>query len=337
MLVLRGETASDGSAGAGELVATGGGRYAIEEGIPNFLISADLTQIEAKTKAEYDAVADSIYDIAVDWQFAAFREDENSIRESMVDMLGLTPSMHVIEIGCGTGRDSFRLARRLGGNGFLHLQDLSPRMVRASAKKMAERRHELGFECDIDYSVSSATALPFADDTFDAVFHFGGFNQFGDLAKGASELTRIAKPGGRIVFGDEAVAPWLKNTEFRRIVTTNNPLFDAEAPLELLPECARDVIVRWIIGNCFFLIGFTKGVGTPDINVDLPHQGWRGGTMRTRYFGQLEGVTLEAKAMVREAASRAGLSVHEWLDRLVRRQAAVDRADAPPSGKGDRR
>ena len=191
-------------------------------------------------------------------------------------------------------------------------------------------------ECEIDFSVSSATALPFADDAFDAVFHFGGFNQFGDLAKGAAEMTRVVKQGGRVVFGDEAVAPWLKDTEFRSIVTTNNRLFDAAAPLDLLPECARDVVIRWVIGNCFYVIGFTKGDGTPNIDLDLPHRGWRGGTMRTRYFGQLEGVSLEAKSMAREAAARVGLSVHEWLDRLVRREAEEDLSKNPP-GTGSRR
>ena len=44
--------------------------------------------------------------------------------------------------------------------------------------------------------------------------------------------------------------------------------------------------------------------------------------MRTRYFGVLEGVSLEAKAMAREAAAASGLSVHEWLDRLVKAGAS---------------
>jgi len=150
------------------------------------------------------------------------------------------------------------------------------------------------------------------------VFHFGGFNQFGDLARGAAEMTRVAKPGGRILIGDEAVAPWLKGTEFEGIVTANNPLFRADAPLAALPVAARDVTVRWIIGNCFYVIDFRKGDGPPPLDLDLPHRGWRGGTMRSRYYGVLEGVTPEAKTLAREAAQRAGVSVHAWLDALVR-------------------
>jgi ubiquinone/menaquinone biosynthesis C-methylase UbiE len=316
---------------SGKLIAPEGCAYPIEQGVPNFVESELLTAIEAATKAEYDRVADQIYDVAVDWQFASLYEDENAVRESMVDMLDLSPTARVLEVGCGTGRDSFRLARRLGPDGHLHMQDLSPGMVHACVRKMTDYAQTMDLSCGLDYSISNATALPFPDGSFDAVFHFGGFNQFGDLHKGAAELTRVAKPSGRILIGDEAVAPWLKGTEFEGIVTTNNALFKAEAPLHTLPACARDVTIRWIIANCFYVIAFSKGDGPPPLNLDLPHQGWRGGTMRTRYFGQLEGVSPEAKALAREAAEKSGVSIHEWLDRLVKAQAARDLEG--PAGK----
>ena len=302
----------------GALVSGAGIKYPIQAGVIDFSASMPLTDLEARTQADYDRVAERIYDTAVDWQFAAMYEDEHAVRESMVDMLRLDPGARVLEIGCGTGRDSWRIARRLGPAGRLHLQDLSSRMVHTAARTMERAGGPGGFACAVDYSVSAAMALPFVDDLFDAVFHFGGFNQFGDLPRSAAELNRITKPGGRIVIGDEAVAPWLKGTEFEAIVTTNNPLFKAEVPLAVLPHGARDVVVRWIIGNCFYVIAFTKGDGPPPLNLDLPHEGWRGGTMRSRYFGMLEGVTPEAKALVKEAAARAGLSVHEWLDRVVK-------------------
>jgi ubiquinone/menaquinone biosynthesis C-methylase UbiE/uncharacterized protein YbaR (Trm112 family) len=311
-------TLADGRILSGRLVSDDGREYPIEDGVPNFLEPALLSAVEWRTKAEYDHVADEIYDAALDWQFAALYESEHDVREAMVDMLELTPGAAVLEVGCGTGRDSFRLARRLDATGRLHMQDLSPRMVRACARRMSDPAQPGTLSCALEYSVSNALALPFPDEAFDAVFHFGGFNQFGDLKAGAAELTRVVKRGGRVLIGDEAVAPWLKGTEFAAIVTTNNALFDAEAPLSALPESARDVTVRWILGNCFYVIAFTRGDGPPPLNLDLPHKGWRGGTMRTRYFGRLEGVTPEAKALAKEAAAKTGSSVHEWLDRLIR-------------------
>jgi ubiquinone/menaquinone biosynthesis C-methylase UbiE len=303
---------------AGELVSAAGYRYPVKDGIPNLTYVASLTKIEADTRAEYDRVAEEIYDRAVDWQFAAFLEDENKVRETMVDMLELSPGMKVLEVGCGTGRDSFRLARRLGNGGELHMQDLSSRMVEVCRDKMRVYAAEMNLGCALDFSASNATALPYEDETFDAIFHFGGFNHFGELKQGAAELARVAKGGGRILFGDEAVAPWLKGTEFDSIVCANNSLFKAVIPLDALPALARDVTARWLIANCFYVIAFTKGQGPPPLQLDLPHAGARGGSMRSRYFGVLEGVSTETKILVREAAAKAEMSIHEWLDAQVR-------------------
>ena len=230
----------------------------------------------------------------------------------------------MLEVGCGTGRDSYRIARRLGAGGELFLQDLSPGMVHTCVKRMQEHDRQMHFKCRLDYSISNATYLPFADNSFDVVFHFGGFNEFSDHKASAAEFARVVKPGGKVLFGDESVGPWLRGTEFEGIVSTNNPLFRHRLPIDVLPECARNVSVRWIMANCFYVISFDKGDGPPPLDLDLPHKGWRGGTMRSRYFGVLEGVTPEAKELARLGAAAAGVSVHEWLDRLVRKQAQED-------------
>ena len=240
----------------------------------------------------------------------------------MVNWLDPSPGARILEVGCGTGRDSYRLARRLNAYGLLFLQDLSPKMVHTCKRRMAEQHQRQHFKCAIHYSISNATFLPFPSDFFDAVFHFGGFNEFSDHKRTCDEFARVVKRGGAVLFGDESVASWLRGSEFERIVTTNNPLFRHALPIDALPDCAREVNVRWIMGNCFYVITFRKGAGFPPLNLDLPHKGARGGTMRTRCYGVLEGVTPEAKDMAREAAAAAELSVHEWLDRAIRKEAS---------------
>jgi hypothetical protein len=84
------------------------------------------------------------------------------------------------------------------------------------------------------------------------------------------------------------------------------------------------VTVRWLIANCFYVIAFTKGEGTPQLDLDLKHAGSRGGSLRTRYFGVLEGVSDEAKALVREAAAKAEMGIHDWLDARLRSAARKD-------------
>jgi ubiquinone/menaquinone biosynthesis C-methylase UbiE len=308
------------------LVSAEGHQFPIENGVPNLLWPPELSAIETKTKNEYDRVAEKIYDAALNWQFAALYEDEGTVRELMIDMLAPNPGGRILEVGCGTGRDSFRLARRLDASGQLFLQDLSPGMVHTCVDRMAKLDREMQFKCSLHYSTSNATYLPFPSDFFDAVFHFGGFNEFSDTKKSGEEFARVVKPGGTVLFGDESVGPWLRDIDFGKIVMANNPLFAHKLPLDSIPVCARDVNVRWIMANCFYVITFKKGDGPPPLNLDLVHKGWRGGTMRSRYYGVMEGVTPEAKELARQAAARTGVSVHEWLDRLVRSQATQDLA-----------
>jgi hypothetical protein len=134
---------------------------------------------------------------------------------------------------------------------------------------------------------------------------------------------RVTKPGGRIVVGDESMPPWLYNTEFGKTMLNANPLFNFHVPLDKIPAEARDVTVKWVIGGVYYLISFVVGVGEPVGNFDLEIPGKRGGTLRTRYAGQLEGVTEETKKLVLEAAEKDNVSVHKWLDKALRSIIAV--------------
>jgi len=295
--------------------------FLIEDGIPVFCNPSKLGKMEKKTRTEYDFVADEFYDNAVDWQFASFYEDEDKVREGMIDLLKLEPESKVLEVGCGTGRDSIHIGRRLGPMGVFFLQDLSRRMVDKTRSNIDSCRSTGGLCCETHYFISDALHLPFPDEFFDSVFHFGGFNTFSEPKKSFQEFARITKRGGKVVVGDESLPPWLEGTPFGEIVCVNNPLFRNKVPLHAIPECARDVAVRWVLGSCFYVIDFRVDEGTPPLNIDLPHKGRRGGTMRTRYYGQLEGVSLDAKRMAQEAAAKQGLSLHDWLEQVIRKTA----------------
>jgi ubiquinone/menaquinone biosynthesis C-methylase UbiE len=314
--------ATAGDVESGDIVAESGRTYPIRDGIPVFIPADLLTDEERETQSEYDASAADKYDTAVDWQFRVFYEDEDAAREQMVDLLRLAPDATVLEVGAGTGRDSFRIARRLE-NGLFFVQDLSEQML-LKARERATRDVGEGSGAELAFFVSTARFLPFPDGYFDAVFHFGGFNNFSEPAKTLGELTRVVRTGGRVVVGDESVPPWLRDTDFGRMLIENNPLFANELHLEHLPPNAREVVARWVIGSCFYLVDYTVGEGPPPVDIDLPHKGWRGGTLRTRYFGRLEGVAPETRELAIRAAKSRGVSVHEWLDDVVRRSAADD-------------
>ncbi len=172
--------------------------------------------------------------------------------------------------------------------------------------------------------LGNAVYLPFEDNYFDAIYSFGGLGEFSDIKKSLKEMTRVTKVGGKIVIGDESMPPWLRATEFAKILSTTNPQFNAKLPLDEIPVEARDVHVRWVIGGVFYLIEFTVGDSEPTANFDFEIQGKRGGTYRTRYEGQLEGVTPEVKKLAYKAIHKKNLSMHKWLDDVVKNAALKD-------------
>lgn len=324
-LRLEGTEKSDGEVLSGHLVSPSGRRYRIESGIPHLIQAEEeaMSDRERQELAYYEA-SSRTYDAVMDWLFESFSENEESVREEMLAPLVLEPAFRVLEVGCGTCRDSVHIARRLGEKGELFLQDLSPGMLTVGRERM---RRGGPAACRIEYFVGNAAHLPFPDRFFDAVFHFGGLNLFSDKRRALAEITRVTRLGGRVAVGDESLAPWLRETPYGRILLNSNSLYQYEVPLGDIPEGARNVQIRWLLGNAFYLIGYTVGDGPPPVDLDLPILGARGGTHRTRYYGKLEGVTVEAREMAEKAAREQGLSLHEWLDRAVRAAAGQGRPE----------
>jgi ubiquinone/menaquinone biosynthesis C-methylase UbiE len=306
----------------GSMLSVGGLRFAVRDGIPH-LIQSDretYSEEEKREKEYYEATSRS-YDAVMDWLFKSFFEDESTVRNRMVDSLDLKPSYRVLETGAGTCRDTAYIARRIGPKGEIFVQDLSPNMLTIGREHL--RRHGLmdGSHGRIEFFIGNAARLPFPDGFFDAAFHFGGLNLFTDKKRALAEMARVVRVGGKVVIGDEGVAPWHRQSEYGAILMNSNRLYGYTPPMECVPENVYEVCLRWLLGNAFYLIDFRVGQGTPKIDLDLPIQGKRGGTHRTRFHGVLEGVTLEAKKMAHAAAEASGLTVHEWLDRAVRGEA----------------
>lgn len=260
--------------------------------------------------------AAKIHENSLAWLFSTFGGTEDALRKDLISRLHLKEGQTILITGVGAGNDLPVLADQIGKEGAIFAQDYSRQMLQ-SAVTRAENVYGL-VDHAIEFSVSDATNLPFPDNYFDAVYHFGGLNLFPSIGKGISEMDRVTKDGGRVVFGDEGLAPWLKNTEYGRIIINNNSLCDFDVPLAELPTSARNVNLSWAVGYCFYIIDYTSSNSPIPINLDVPHIGRRGGTMRTRYFGQLEGIEPELKKTLYAEAENRGLSRVEFIEILLR-------------------
>lgn len=299
---------------SGVLVSAEGARYPIKDGVPNLSYPPELAEQDAQARAFYDGRVEA-YDKYLHLTFRTHGASELGSRNRFVDALELQPLDRVLEVAAGTGRDSEIIAHRLG-NGKLWVQDISRGMLNACQSRLTETATE--------FCVSNGCYLPYLDGYFDAVYSFGGLGEFSDIKRGLAEMVRVSKVGAKVVVGDESIPPWLRDTKFAKILTTTNEHFRAPLPLDKIPIEARNVRLRWVIGGVFYLIDFRVGVGEPTANFDFEIPGMRGGTYRTRYEGQLEGVKPETKLLAERAAEKRGISRHEWLDTVVREAAQGD-------------
>ena len=289
------------------------GSYPIIEKIPNLIYPEILPREDEESKNFYEGRAQQ-YDETLHLTFFTHDENEENVRNEFIDKLNLNPKSTLLEVACGTGRDSLLIAKRLSEGGELHMQDISEDMIKRCYDKLKDTPVKKSF------CLSNAGFLPYPSNYFDAVYSFGAMGEFSDKKQAIKEMVRVTKKGGKIVFGDECVPIWLRNTDFYKILLTTNPMFAAEVPFKDLPVEARNVNVKWIIGGTFYLVDFEVGEGEPTANFDFEIPGIRGGTYRTRYEGQLEGVKPETKRLAYEYVRKKGISMHRWLDDLIKEE-----------------
>lgn len=103
----------------------------------------------------------------------------------------------VLEVACGTGRATTRIAERVGKNGQVHALDLTPGMLR----RAEQRLQKAGMSDRVHFTLGDARRLPFADETFDAVFNAYMFDliDLNEMQAIVDEFKRVLKPGGSII------------------------------------------------------------------------------------------------------------------------------------------
>jgi ubiquinone/menaquinone biosynthesis C-methylase UbiE len=222
----------------------------------------ELFEQDRKERVAYDD-AFQRYDRGVTWVFESLNSDEQTNRQKMCDLLHLKPGMKVLEVGAGTGKDSELIIKAITPNGEAYLSDLSPKMLQLAKQRLNPEG------VTVNYFIANGTYLPFEDNTFDAVFHFGGINTFAERKEAFEEFSRVAKVGARIVVGDESVPSWLRNEPTYETLMKANPMFADEVPLQDLPKNIENFELHWIFGFGYYVMGYNKSAINPEVNVNL--------------------------------------------------------------------
>jgi SAM-dependent methyltransferase len=110
--------------------------------------------------------------------------------EPLLDAAGVGSGTRVVEVGCGVGTLAAAAAAR---GAAVTGTDIAEGMVAA-----ARRRHP-----GIEFLHADGEALPLQDAAFDAALAAFVINHMPDAERGAAELVRVTRPGGRV-----ATAMW---------------------------------------------------------------------------------------------------------------------------------
>ncbi len=120
-------------------------------------------------------------------------------RKKVVKMVSETNPHAVLDIATGTGDLAISLAKT-GAKRIVGL-DLSEGMLAVGRKKI--REEDLSER--IEMIQGDSEALPFEDNTFDAITVAFGVRNFENLEKGLAEILRVLKPGGIFVILETSV------------------------------------------------------------------------------------------------------------------------------------
>jgi len=157
----------------------------------------------------------------------------------MIKRLGLKPGLKVLEIGCGTGEYTKRIAR---SNADIVAIDISPELLEVAKDKQK----------DVTFKVDDAENLSFKDKSFDVVLGCSIIHHL-NIKPVFSEIKRVLKPGGKMMFYEpNMMNPYLMVQKNSKTVKR----WTGESPDET-------AFFRWRLKKFLTKIGFKRIKITP--------------------------------------------------------------------------
>jgi ubiquinone/menaquinone biosynthesis C-methylase UbiE len=123
-----------------------------------------------------------------------------SEQDMFISWLKLTPESLLLDVACGSGGTTLRVAAETGCK--VHGIDIQESGI-INARSLAEQR---GLSDRAEFQqVDVSQPLPFESDTFDAITCIDSICHFPDRELVLNEWKRVLRPGGRVVFTDPIV------------------------------------------------------------------------------------------------------------------------------------
>jgi demethylmenaquinone methyltransferase/2-methoxy-6-polyprenyl-1,4-benzoquinol methylase len=122
-------------------------------------------------------------------------------RRRAAELAALQPGDHALDLATGTGDLAFELGHWVAPDGLVVGADFSENMLAIAREKAAAMARVTTAPAGVQLRFEQANAmdLPYETGSFAAATVAFGARNFSDLGRGLAEMTRVVRPGGRLV------------------------------------------------------------------------------------------------------------------------------------------
>ena len=165
-----------------------------------------------------------------------------------MSLVAAKPGDTVLETSVGTGLNYKYLPAGVQLSGL----DLSAQML--SQCQVNLRRWRI----QADLFQGNAETLPFADSSFDVVFHVGGINFFNDRAQAIREMIRVTRPGSRLLIADETEKHVKEVYEKGLGSMYKDRKEPVKPPIDLVPAGMQEIQLHQMREGDWYVLTFRK-------------------------------------------------------------------------------